>query len=75
MDRSTHIPTRNSVLPGYNDVSGAVIVDYNGLPHFLSPYEKRERETDVFLLEAPMSRHCIAAVLVRKYETTTAIIE
>ncbi|GKZ32513.1 hypothetical protein AbraIFM66950_001982 [Aspergillus brasiliensis] len=33
-----------SSLPGYNDVSGAVIVDYDGFPHFLSPQEEEERK-------------------------------
>ncbi|PYH37600.1 uncharacterized protein BO87DRAFT_352988 [Aspergillus neoniger CBS 115656] len=33
-----------SPLPGYNDVSGAVIVDYDGFPHFLSPQEEEERK-------------------------------
>ncbi|PLB39665.1 uncharacterized protein BDW47DRAFT_102876 [Aspergillus candidus] len=33
-----------STLPGYNDVSGAVIVDWNGLPHFLSPQEEEDRK-------------------------------
>ncbi|KAL5358445.1 hypothetical protein BJX96DRAFT_146623 [Aspergillus floccosus] len=32
-----------SSLPGYNDVSGAVVVDWNGLPHFLSPQEELDR--------------------------------
>ncbi|KKK19002.1 hypothetical protein ARAM_001497 [Aspergillus rambellii] len=31
-------------LPGYNDVSGAVIVDWDGHPRFLSPQEERERK-------------------------------
>ncbi|PYH91269.1 hypothetical protein BO71DRAFT_54636 [Aspergillus ellipticus CBS 707.79] len=32
-----------SSLPGYNDVSGAVVVDWDGLPHFLSPQEEEDR--------------------------------
>lgn len=35
----------NSSLPGYNAVSGAVIVDWNGLPYFLSPQEEQERKS------------------------------
>ncbi|OOF98787.1 hypothetical protein ASPCADRAFT_204507 [Aspergillus carbonarius ITEM 5010] len=31
-------------LPGYNDVSGAVVVDWDGLPHFLSPQEEEDRK-------------------------------
>ncbi|KAE8145940.1 hypothetical protein BDV25DRAFT_59273 [Aspergillus avenaceus] len=34
----------NSTLPGYNAVSGAVIVDWNGFPYFLSPEEEHERK-------------------------------
>ncbi|RAL06843.1 uncharacterized protein BO97DRAFT_429872 [Aspergillus homomorphus CBS 101889] len=33
-----------SLLPGYNDVSGSVIVDWNGYPHFLSPQEEQDRK-------------------------------
>ncbi|KAI9039983.1 uncharacterized protein KD926_008673 [Aspergillus affinis] len=44
MNRSEPTSIRNSALPGYNDVSGAVIVDWNGLPHFLSPQEEVERK-------------------------------
>ncbi|PLN79610.1 hypothetical protein BDW42DRAFT_186653 [Aspergillus taichungensis] len=36
-----------STLPGYNDVSGAVIVDWNGLPHFLSPQEEEDRKVQL----------------------------
>ncbi|KAE8354646.1 hypothetical protein BDV28DRAFT_130568 [Aspergillus coremiiformis] len=35
----------NSALPGYNTVSGAVVVDWNGLPYFLSPQEEEERKS------------------------------
>ncbi|GIK05572.1 hypothetical protein Aspvir_009685 [Aspergillus viridinutans] len=34
----------SSTLPAYNDVSGAVIVNDEGLPHFLSPQEEEERQ-------------------------------
>ncbi|RAK71368.1 uncharacterized protein BO72DRAFT_17212 [Aspergillus fijiensis CBS 313.89] len=33
-----------SLLPGYNDVSGSVIVDWDGYPHFLSPQEEVDRK-------------------------------
>ncbi|PYH75576.1 hypothetical protein BO82DRAFT_20714 [Aspergillus uvarum CBS 121591] len=33
-----------TLLPGYNDVSGSVIVDWNGYPHFLSPQEEVDRK-------------------------------
>ncbi|PYI27977.1 hypothetical protein BP00DRAFT_438799 [Aspergillus indologenus CBS 114.80] len=33
-----------TLLPGYNDVSGSVIVDWNGYPHFLSPQEEVARK-------------------------------
>ncbi|GMG30874.1 hypothetical protein F9C07_9987 [Aspergillus flavus] len=35
----------NSALPGYNSVSGSVVVDCNGLPYFLSPQEEQERNS------------------------------
>ncbi|OJJ86228.1 uncharacterized protein ASPGLDRAFT_45279 [Aspergillus glaucus CBS 516.65] len=31
--------------PRYNDISGAVIVDWDGSPRFLSPQEEQERQT------------------------------
>ncbi|RHZ60645.1 hypothetical protein CDV55_101510 [Aspergillus turcosus] len=34
-------------LPSYNEVSGAVIVDHEGLPHFLSPQEEEERQASL----------------------------
>ncbi|KAL2817348.1 hypothetical protein BJX63DRAFT_110150 [Aspergillus granulosus] len=34
----------NSSLPGYNDVSGAVVVDVDGYPRFLSPQEELDRK-------------------------------
>ncbi|PYH49267.1 uncharacterized protein BP01DRAFT_75047 [Aspergillus saccharolyticus JOP 1030-1] len=37
-------PTAATLLPGYNDVSGSVIVDWNGYPHFLSPQEEHDRQ-------------------------------
>ncbi|KAB8076426.1 hypothetical protein BDV29DRAFT_88243 [Aspergillus leporis] len=45
MRHSSHISAMNSALPGYNAVSGAVIVDWNGLPYFLSPEEEQERKS------------------------------
>lgn len=36
-----------STLPSYNEVSGAVIVDNQGLPHFLSPQEEEERQASL----------------------------
>ncbi|KAF7165747.1 hypothetical protein CNMCM6106_001823 [Aspergillus hiratsukae] len=36
-----------STLPSYNEVSGAVIVDHSGLPHFLSPQEEEERQASL----------------------------
>ncbi|PYI02902.1 hypothetical protein BO78DRAFT_472291 [Aspergillus sclerotiicarbonarius CBS 121057] len=40
----SHPNTPITSLPGYNDVSGAVIVDWDGLPHFLSPQEEEDRK-------------------------------
>jgi hypothetical protein len=34
-------------LPSYNEVSGAVIVDHEGLPHSLSPQEEEERQASL----------------------------
>ncbi|BCS30206.1 uncharacterized protein APUU_80509S [Aspergillus puulaauensis] len=34
----------NSSLPGYNDVSGAVVVDVDGYPRFLTPQEEEDRK-------------------------------
>ncbi|KAL2853477.1 hypothetical protein BJY01DRAFT_206759 [Aspergillus pseudoustus] len=34
----------HSSLPGYNDVSGAVVVDVDGCPRFLSPQEEVDRK-------------------------------
>lgn len=31
--------------PRYNDISGAVIIDWDGSPRFLSPQEEQERQT------------------------------
>ncbi|KAL3467383.1 hypothetical protein BJX64DRAFT_168462 [Aspergillus heterothallicus] len=41
-----HLPSMHShsSLPGYNDVSGAVVVDVDGYPRFLSPQEEIERK-------------------------------
>ncbi|PWY83776.1 hypothetical protein BO94DRAFT_586826 [Aspergillus sclerotioniger CBS 115572] len=40
----TNPSTPPTSLPGYNDVSGAVVVDWDGLPHFLSPQEEEDRK-------------------------------
>ncbi|RAK98828.1 uncharacterized protein BO80DRAFT_427147 [Aspergillus ibericus CBS 121593] len=40
----TNPDTPITSLPGYNDVSGAVVVDWDGLPHFLSPQEEEDRK-------------------------------
>ncbi|KAF7595091.1 hypothetical protein BBP40_007295 [Aspergillus hancockii] len=45
MRHSSPISSMNNALPGYNAVSGAVIVDWNGLPYFLSPQEEQERKS------------------------------
>ncbi|CEL04470.1 hypothetical protein ASPCAL05599 [Aspergillus calidoustus] len=37
----------NSALPGYNDVSGAVVVDADGYPCFLSPQEELDRKAEL----------------------------
>lgn len=37
-------PLSKASPPSYNDVSGAVIIDKNGKPHFLSPEEEVERQ-------------------------------
>jgi hypothetical protein len=37
----------NSALPGYNDVSGAVVVDADGYPRFLSPQEELDRKAEL----------------------------
>lgn len=39
----SHSPS-NSSLPGYNDVSGAVVVDADGYPRFLTPQEEEDRK-------------------------------
>ncbi|RDW74628.1 uncharacterized protein DSM5745_07290 [Aspergillus mulundensis] len=36
--------TSESILPSYNDVSGAVVVDSHGYPRFLTPQEEQERK-------------------------------
>ncbi|KAL4900644.1 hypothetical protein BDW74DRAFT_182479 [Aspergillus multicolor] len=36
--------TSESILPSYNDVSGAVVVDAHGYPRFLTPREEQERK-------------------------------
>ncbi|KAL2815397.1 hypothetical protein BDW59DRAFT_166802 [Aspergillus cavernicola] len=41
---TTIISSTESTLPSYDDVSGAVIVDAYGNPHFLTPQEERERQ-------------------------------
>ncbi|KAL3453133.1 hypothetical protein BJX65DRAFT_265563 [Aspergillus insuetus] len=37
----------SSALPGYNDVSGAVVVDADGYPRFLSPQEELDRKAEL----------------------------
>ncbi|GAQ03164.1 hypothetical protein ALT_0485 [Aspergillus lentulus] len=37
----------STTLPPYNEVSGAVIVNQEGLPHFLSPQEEEERQVSL----------------------------
>ncbi|OQE00443.1 hypothetical protein PENVUL_c051G10106 [Penicillium vulpinum] len=37
-------PPRGASPPSYNDVSGAVIIDQDGKPQFLSPEEEVERQ-------------------------------
>ncbi|KAL4736487.1 hypothetical protein BDV11DRAFT_193715 [Aspergillus similis] len=37
-------PCTPSLLPSYNDVSGAVVVDAHGYPRFLTPQEEQERK-------------------------------
>ncbi|KAK9580708.1 hypothetical protein V6Z92_007816 [Aspergillus fumigatus] len=37
----------STALPSYNEVSGAVIVNHDGLPHFLSPQEEEERQVSL----------------------------
>ncbi|KAH2663388.1 hypothetical protein KXV79_003037 [Aspergillus fumigatus] len=37
----------STTLPSYNEVSGAVIVNHDGLPHFLSPQEEEERQVSL----------------------------
>jgi len=36
--------TTEAQPPRYNDISGAVIIDWDGSPRFLSPQEEQERE-------------------------------
>ncbi|OJJ43961.1 hypothetical protein ASPZODRAFT_801256 [Penicilliopsis zonata CBS 506.65] len=43
-DQSLDEPASPTSLPGYSDVSGAVVVDWNGLPRFLDPQEEQERK-------------------------------
>ncbi|KAF4247767.1 hypothetical protein CNMCM8980_006990 [Aspergillus fumigatiaffinis] len=37
----------STTLPSYNEVSGAVIVNHEGFPHFLSPQEEEERQVSL----------------------------
>ena len=38
------ISMENASLPSYNDISGPVVTDRNGLPRFLSPQREEERK-------------------------------
>lgn len=45
---ATNPPSQQANLqqpPRYNDTSGAVIIDWDGSPRFLSPQEEEERHT------------------------------
>ncbi|EYE92089.1 uncharacterized protein EURHEDRAFT_415798 [Aspergillus ruber CBS 135680] len=48
-DQSTITATKQEHIeqhpPRYNDISGAVIIDWDGSPRFLSPQEEQERQT------------------------------